>query len=128
MKQTLLAIAALVFSATGSTADDQTPDGAAASKKAWIEISETGPVVTIKVMSELDSNVGGTYRLEVTKAGPAGRSVNRQSGTIRASEDAAPETSSVSRVSVETGAALDVLLTVEDSAGEVYEDRFSKTY
>ncbi|MGR3630425.1 MAG: curli-like amyloid fiber formation chaperone CsgH [Sulfitobacter sp.] len=128
MKRNLLAIAALLFSATGGAAGDQSGGGAADAKKAWIEISEADRMVTIEVMSDLDDDVGGTYRLEVKKAGASGTSVNRQSGTIQVNATEKPQSSSVSRVSVEMGAELEVLLSVEDTAGQIHEDRFFKVY
>ena len=60
MKRNLLAIAALLFSATGGLAGDQSGGGAAGPKKAWIEISEADRMVTIEVMSDFDDDVGGT--------------------------------------------------------------------
>ena len=128
MKQTFLAIAALILSTSVGATEDVVDDKPLAPKKAWIEVTEAGPLVTIKVISELDADTGGTYRLEVTKAGPAGRSVNRQSGMLHPTDTAAEQISSVSRVSVESGATLEVLLTVEDDAGHVHEDHFSKSY
>ncbi|MFG6665304.1 curli-like amyloid fiber formation chaperone CsgH [Sulfitobacter sp. 916] len=128
MKQIFLAIATLILSATGGATEDSAGENPQTSRKAWIEVTEAGSLVTIKVISELDAGTGGTYRLEVTKAGPSGRNVNRQSGMLRPAGSDAEQVSSVSRVSVEKGATLKVLLTVEDDAGQVYEDRFSKSY
>jgi hypothetical protein len=120
MKRMFFAVAALFLWAAQGQAE--------IGKKVWIDVSEAGSTVTIKVVSHFKEATGGTYQLEVTKAGPSGRSVSRQSGMVSRPESAKQQTSSISQVSVEPGATLDVLLTVKDDEGHVYKDSFSKAY
>lgn len=120
MKWSILAAVLLLLSPIKGQAEVE--------KKAWLEVTEEGRMVTIEVYSNLEEGVGGKYNLQVIKAGPSGRSANRQGGMVAGSATTADRKLSASTVSVEAGAQLEVLLTVEDDQGQIYEDKFSKAY
>ncbi|MGK7754274.1 MULTISPECIES: curli-like amyloid fiber formation chaperone CsgH [unclassified Roseovarius] len=91
-------------------------------RQAWIELSEGEGLVQIEVFSHLEEGMSGKYTLEVVKEGPSGRSVNKQGGNIPNSDGTPIGPLSVSRVSVEPSATLQVTLSVTDASGSTYHD------
>lgn len=101
-----------------SVASDEVP-------RAWLDMSQKDGLVQIEVFSNLEKGVGGEYQLNVVKSGPSGKSVNRQSGTVPVSQGEAMGPLTVSRVSLEPEAKLNVTLRVIDKNGTVFEDEKS---
>ncbi len=96
--------------------------GAEEQRQAWIELSEVEGLVQIEVFSHLEEGMSGKYTLEVVKEGPSGRSVNKQGGKVPSSDGTAVGPLSISRVSVEPTATLQVTLNVTDASGLTYQD------
>jgi hypothetical protein len=70
----------------------------------------------------LEQGVSGNYSLEATKVGPSGQSKTRQAGSVPVSNGEAYGPISVSRMSLEPNATLQVVLTVEDNLGNIFEE------
>jgi hypothetical protein len=95
--------------------------------RAWIATTQNQNIVRIEAFAKLPDGRGGRYELSATKEGTSGRSVSRQAGAIRVPMADGSTPISVSQISVEDGATLNVTLIVTSESGQVYEDSYTFT-
>ncbi len=87
---------------------------------------DRGPTYRLAATVDTDGSAAGTYALDVTKVGPAGRSTTRQSGAFDV-EDRGSHVLSSLNLSVAEGDRLDVSLRVVWSDGRTSTDALIET-